>query len=72
MPNTIDNVTVYTIADVALVVNRTPCRVRQICRSQGIGELLPSNIWLLTAEDVEKIRHIIQTDRRRKIFKNSR
>lgn len=71
MPNKIDTVTVYTVSDVAKLVKRTPCRIRQICKANELGDLLPSNIWLLTAEDLDKIRHILKTDRRRKIFKNS-
>jgi hypothetical protein len=56
----------HTVTEIAKRFDRTPGRIRQICREHGIGYLIQSDLRLLDDSDVKKIKAIIENDRRKK------
>lgn len=56
----------HTVTEVAEKFERTPSRIRQICREHNIGYMIQSDLRLLTDDDVKAIKNVLENDRRKK------
>lgn len=55
---------VFTVSQVARMIERTPLRVRQICAKFSLGEKISARLWLLSAEEAEAVRRYVSTAKR--------